>query len=125
MINNLGGLSVLELNVIAEEVTEQLLKVNLDIRRILVGTFVASLDGAGFSVTVLSLQLGFEELLNAMTTAPAWPNQLEPIGHVNGIAERAVEAKEEDFSKWTDHEILLPGTYIESRFGFGQCNPAI
>ena len=110
MINNLGGLSALELNVIAEEVTEKLLKVSFDIRRVLVGTFVASLDGPGFSVTVLSLQPGFEELLNSMTTAPAWPNQLEPIGHVNGIAERTVEAKEKDFSKWTGHEILLPGT---------------
>ena len=110
MINNLGGLSALELNVIAEEVTEKLLKVSFDIRRVLVGTFVASLDGPGFSVTVLSLQPGFEELLNSMTTAPAWPNQLEPIGHVNGIVKRAIEAQKEGFSKWIDDEILPPGT---------------
>lgn len=120
MINNLGGLSVLELNVIAEEVAKQLFQVGLDIRRILVGTFVTSLDGPGFSITVLKLRPGFENLLNARTTAPAWPNLVEPIGNVNGIVERTV-AKADDPPRG-DAEMLLPGMYRpdDSLLNFGE-----
>lgn len=74
MINNLGGLSILELHVIANEVIGQLEAVGFDIRRTLVGTFVSSLDGPGFSVTILELDPLTESLLNDQTTAPAWPN---------------------------------------------------
>ena len=108
MINNLGGLSVLELNVIAGEVVDQLLTTSLEIRRMLVGTFVTSLDGPGFSVTVLTLQPGIEELLNSGTTAPAWPKQVEPTGHVNGAVERIVTMRVEELGKSVD-QILLPG----------------
>lgn len=109
MINNLGGLSILELNVIAEEVSQQLLQTGLDIRRMLVGMFVTSLDGPGFSVTLLKLKPGFEDLLNAKSTAPAWPNLVEPIRHVNGVVERIV-ARADDLSR-EDAEVLLPGMY--------------
>ncbi|KFY21978.1 hypothetical protein V493_06945 [Pseudogymnoascus sp. VKM F-4281 (FW-2241)] len=74
MINNLGGLSVLELHIIANEVIGQLEAVGFDIRRTLVGTFVSSLDGPGFSVTILELDPLTESLLNDQTTAPAWSN---------------------------------------------------
>src|SRR4051812_39265272 len=93
MINNLGGLSVLELNVVAEEVIDQLLDIGLDIKRVLVGTFVTSLDGPGFSVMLLKLQPGFEELLNAPTTAPAWPNQEEQTEHVTKVPERMIQVR--------------------------------
>ncbi|OBU00123.1 hypothetical protein VE01_01890 [Pseudogymnoascus verrucosus] len=74
MINNLGGLSILELHIIANEVMGQLEAVGFDIRRTLVGTFVSSLNGPGFSVTILELDPLTESLLNDQTTAPAWPN---------------------------------------------------
>ncbi|KAL3418413.1 dihydroxyacetone kinase [Phlyctema vagabunda] len=109
LINNLGGLSILELNVIAEEATEQLLdKYQLDIRRVLVGTFVSSLDGPGFSITILNLRPGMETLLNAKSSAPAWPHQIENASHVNGILERT---DKEDTANVLHNEIadaLLP-----------------
>ncbi|OBT57534.1 hypothetical protein VE04_02127 [Pseudogymnoascus sp. 24MN13] len=74
MINNLGGLSILELHIIANEVMGQLEAVGFDIRRTLVGTFVSSLNGPGFSVTILELDPLTESLLNDQTTASAWPN---------------------------------------------------
>ncbi|KFZ04086.1 hypothetical protein V502_10419, partial [Pseudogymnoascus sp. VKM F-4520 (FW-2644)] len=77
MVNNLGGLSVLELHIIAEEVMGQLETAGFDIRRTLVGSFVTSLDGPGFSVTILTLNPLTESLLNYQTTAPAWPNLIE------------------------------------------------
>lgn len=113
MINNLGGLSVLELNIVAGEMMDQLEAKGLKIKRsctrfyinirtwrlfadvdTVIGTFVTSLDGPGFSVTILKLHSGFEDLLNFRTSAPAWPN-LERIdqGNVNGLAERTVQTQ--------------------------------
>ncbi|KAF9767327.1 hypothetical protein IL306_000117 [Fusarium sp. DS 682] len=76
MVNNLGGLSVLELGVVADEVVRQLVQRSIQIERSLVGTFVTSLDGPGFSVTLLSLDDELTELLDAPTTAPAWPRSI-------------------------------------------------
>jgi dihydroxyacetone kinase len=79
MVNNLGGLSVLELGVIAEEVVQQLIARGICIARSLVGTFVTSLDGPGFSVTLLQLDDQLEELLDAPTTASAWPRSIHGV----------------------------------------------
>ncbi|KAF4343892.1 dihydroxyacetone kinase 2 [Fusarium beomiforme] len=76
MVNNLGGLSVLELGVVADELVRQLVKRSIQIERSLVGSFVSSLDGPGFSVTLLSLDDELMELLDAPTTAPAWPRSI-------------------------------------------------
>ncbi|KAF5712548.1 DAK2-dihydroxyacetone kinase [Fusarium globosum] len=76
MVNNLGGLSVLEIGVVADEVVKQLAQRNIHIERSLVGTFITSLDGPGFSVTLLSLDDELTDLLDAPTTAPAWPRSI-------------------------------------------------
>lgn len=76
MVNNLGGLSVLELGVIADEVVHQLDARGIQIERSLVGTFVTSLDGPGFSATLLQLDAELTELLDAPTSAPAWPRSI-------------------------------------------------
>jgi dihydroxyacetone kinase len=76
MVNNLGGLSVLELGVVADEVVKQLVEKDVRIERSLIGTFVTSLDGPGFSVTLLSLDDELMKLLDAPTTAPAWPRSI-------------------------------------------------
>ncbi|KAF1989916.1 Dak1-domain-containing protein [Aulographum hederae CBS 113979] len=73
MINNLGGLSVLELSVIADEVLLQLSKKVSRIHRVFVGTFVTSLDGPGVSITLCKLDDESESLLDAPTAVNAWP----------------------------------------------------
>ncbi|KAF3917937.1 hypothetical protein ABW20_dc0109919 [Dactylellina cionopaga] len=77
MVNNMGGLSVLEIHVVAEEVLRQLSshKHNFQILRKYVGLFMTSLDGPGFSVTILKLDDETLKLLDEPTTAPAWPKQ--------------------------------------------------
>lgn len=82
MVNNMGGLSVLELEVIAEELVRQLGARDMLIERNLVGTFVTSLDAPGFSVTLLQLDEELEQLLDAPTTAPAWPRS-SAVGKTN------------------------------------------
>ncbi|KAF4435739.1 DAK2-Dihydroxyacetone kinase [Fusarium austroafricanum] len=76
MVNNLGGLSILELGVVANEVVKQLGARDIQIERSLVGAFVTSLDGPGFSITLLLLDTELTELLDAPTTAPAWPRSI-------------------------------------------------
>lgn len=80
LVNNLGGVSVLELGGITNEVVEQLAN---DYRikpvRILAGTYMTSLNGLGFSITLLKVQdtgLGegksMLELLDAPAEALGW-----------------------------------------------------
>lgn len=56
LINNLGGVSVLELGGIAAEVIGQLeTRYNIKPVRILAGTYMTSLNGLGFSISILNV----------------------------------------------------------------------
>lgn len=55
MVNNLGGVSELELGAIAAQVTSDLDTRGVVVSRILCGTYMTSLDMPGFSVTLLLL----------------------------------------------------------------------
>lgn len=84
MINNLGGVSVLELGGITSEVVAQLEK-DYGIRpvRILAGTYMTSLNGLGFSITLLKvvdLGVGVSllELLDAPAEAAGWTAAVRP-----------------------------------------------
>ncbi|KAI4754192.1 dihydroxyacetone kinase [Aureobasidium sp. EXF-3400] len=73
LINNLGGVSVLEMGGIATEVLDQLKK-HYSIRpvRVLVGTFMTSLNGIGFSISLLKLQdTGLDKTLLQLLDAPS------------------------------------------------------
>lgn len=79
LVNNLGGVSPLELGAITNEVVEQL-EGTFRIKpvRILAGTFMTSLNGLGFSISLLKLAdigaLGTTmlELLDAPAEATGW-----------------------------------------------------
>lgn len=80
LVNNLGGVSVLELGGITNEVVEQLEK-DWKVKpvRILAGTFMTSLNGLGFSVSLLRITdtgLGngnsMLNLLDAPAEATGW-----------------------------------------------------
>ncbi|KAE9969120.1 hypothetical protein EG328_007042 [Venturia inaequalis] len=80
LVNNLGGVSVLEMGGIANQVIDELEKTwEIVPKRILVGTFMTSLNGIGFSISLLRLAdvgLGVGksmlELLDAPTEATGW-----------------------------------------------------
>lgn len=78
LINNLGGVSVLELGGITTEVVSQLEKdYGIKPVRILAGTFMTSLNGLGFSISLLKVtDLGVGksvlELLDAPSEASGW-----------------------------------------------------
>ena len=84
LINNFGGVSNLELGAITTEVVTQLRKdYGLKPLRIIAGTLNGSLNGLGFSITVLKLRetgLGagksMLELLDAPAEAIGWPKTI-------------------------------------------------
>lgn len=79
LINNLGGVSVLELGGITTEVVSQLKQTyNINPVRILSGTYMTSLNGMGFSITLLNVvntDIGgpsMIELLDAPSEVTGW-----------------------------------------------------
>ncbi|EAT81845.2 hypothetical protein SNOG_10451 [Parastagonospora nodorum SN15] len=79
LVNNLGGVSPLELGGITNEVVEQLAsEFKIKPVRILAGTFMTSLNGLGFSISLLrvadtgSAGASMLELLDAPTEACGW-----------------------------------------------------
>lgn len=79
MVNNLGGVSVLEMGGITAEVVSQLKKsYNIRPVRILSGTYMTALNGLGFSITLLNVVNtdiggpGMIELLDAPCEATGW-----------------------------------------------------
>ncbi|XP_034501894.1 triokinase/FMN cyclase isoform X2 [Ailuropoda melanoleuca] len=74
MVNNLGGLSFLELGIIADAAVRALEGRGVKIARALVGTFMSALEMPGISLTLLLVDEPLLKLIDAETTASAWPN---------------------------------------------------
>ncbi|KAK2100374.1 hypothetical protein P7K49_021722 [Saguinus oedipus] len=74
MVNNLGGLSFLELGIIADAAVRSLEGRGVKIARALVGTFMSALEMPGVSITLLLVDEPLLKLIDAETTAAAWPN---------------------------------------------------
>ncbi|XP_026945712.1 triokinase/FMN cyclase isoform X1 [Sagmatias obliquidens] len=74
MVNNLGGLSFLELGIVADAAVRSLEGRGVKIARALVGTFMSALDMPGISLTLLLVDEPLLKLIDAETTASAWPN---------------------------------------------------
>ena len=72
-VNGLGGTSQLEQDLVFGEALKQLTQRGLKVRRGMRGTLVTSLNMAGISLTVTVLDEELIELIDAETSAPAWP----------------------------------------------------
>jgi dihydroxyacetone kinase len=64
----------MELAIVARRALETLRSRGLVCERVYCGTFMTSLEAAGVSLSVLQVDDGRLRLLDAPTTAPAWPN---------------------------------------------------
>ncbi|KAF2646368.1 dihydroxyacetone kinase [Massarina eburnea CBS 473.64] len=104
LINNFGGISNLELEVLTNIILETL-KSDWDIvpTRVYSGILETSLNGQGFSITLgnmsgMATSMGVSdaeiiELLDAPTNAPAWPkNNYVPVNASKEMEERRQEA---------------------------------
>ncbi|CAH2108643.1 unnamed protein product [Euphydryas editha] len=76
MVNNMGGTSLMEMNIIAAEIKDYLDQKQIVLERIYSGHFKTSLEMHGFQICLLHLteehQKLFLELLDAPTGAGAW-----------------------------------------------------
>ncbi len=104
LINNLGGLSVLELGGVTAEVVEQLERdYGIKPVRILSGTYMTSLNGLGFSTTVLKLAetgLGqgksMLDLLHAPAEATGWSSPIQASTWENPSSDTKDHGSKED-----------------------------
>jgi dihydroxyacetone kinase len=77
MVNNLGATTEMELAIVARHAMLFLERKGFTVERIYAGTFLSSLDMAGISISVLGVDDERLHWLDAVTTAPAWPNVLK------------------------------------------------
>merc|ERR1712013_449788 len=100
IVNNLGGTSKLEELVVAREVVTQLEGMGHKVVRIWAGHMMTSLEMAGVLVSVLKVtnRPDWEALLDAATSAPAWPAVLRGSAGPDRVTPLKVEVmrKEED-----------------------------
>lgn len=86
LVNNLGGLSRLELGAITFEISVQLeKKYGIKPERVYSGTFMSTLNELGFSISLMKVVdlglakgLGMLELLDAPVETTAWPATISP-----------------------------------------------
>ncbi|NXG98821.1 TKFC cyclase, partial [Loxia leucoptera] len=76
VVNNLGGLSCLELGIVAGAAVRCLENQGISIVRALVGSFMTAMEMAGVSLTLMLVDEELLRLIDAKTMAMAWPNIL-------------------------------------------------
>ncbi|KAL1798395.1 hypothetical protein ACET3X_002432 [Alternaria dauci] len=117
LVNNLGGVSPLELSGITNEVVDQLAD-SFKIRpvRILAGTFMTSLNGLGFSVSLLRVaDASMLELLDAPAEASGWSAAIS-----SGTWARREDAKKSE--EQVDEEEVQPS---DLRVNFAQAKSTL
>lgn len=97
MVNNLGGISPLELGAITTEVIDQLdASYKIKPSRLLSGTYMTSLNGLGFSITILKVaDKAILPLIDAPADAAGWSPAVRPENWANGIDTTKAEIKED------------------------------
>jgi dihydroxyacetone kinase len=73
LVNNLGATTTMELAIVARRAVTALECRGISVERVYAGTFMSSLDAAGISVSVMRVDEERLRLLDAPTSAPAWP----------------------------------------------------
>uniref|UniRef100_A0AAX7SI05 Triokinase/FMN cyclase n=1 Tax=Astatotilapia calliptera TaxID=8154 RepID=A0AAX7SI05_ASTCA len=73
-VNNLGALSCLEMAVVTRSAIICLESRGVVVARVMSGLFMTSLEMAGVSLTLMRADKETLRLIDAKTTAPAWPN---------------------------------------------------
>lgn len=74
LVNNLGAITQMELAIFARKALMLLEEHGYVVERVYAGTFMTSLEAAGVSLSVMRVNDEQLELLDAPTSAPAWPN---------------------------------------------------
>ncbi|XP_053305649.1 triokinase/FMN cyclase isoform X2 [Spea bombifrons] len=73
VVNNLGGLSCLELQIVADSAVRLLEERGVMIERAVLGSFMTALEMSGVSLTIMKSSQEILKLYDHETAAPAWP----------------------------------------------------
>ncbi|XP_020215526.1 putative 3,4-dihydroxy-2-butanone kinase isoform X3 [Cajanus cajan] len=74
MVNGLGGTPLMELMIVTGKAVPKLqLEHGLAVDRVYTGSFITSLDMAGFSISIMKADASILQRLDAATKAPYWP----------------------------------------------------
>lgn len=100
-VNGLGGTSQLEQDLVFGEALTQLTDRGLNVRRGMRGSLVTSLNMAGISITVTALDDELIELIDAETSAPAWPGTVVDPAFVEArMVDEVTQPDEGDDNAW-------------------------
>ena len=107
ILNNLGGTSKLEELILAREVVTQLEGRGFRVVRMYAGHMMTSLEMSGFLISLLKVTEFPEwlELLDAPTSAPAWP--------VNFMSEKSDDRFNPEPIEPSPLKVLLPFLYVQ------------
>ena len=78
LVNNLGGTTIMELNIAARSALKALADRNIVVQRAFVGTFLSALEMGGCSISLLRLNERRLRQLDREVDAPAWPRTRVP-----------------------------------------------
>jgi dihydroxyacetone kinase len=91
MVNNLGATTAMELAIFGGHAVRLLQSRGLRVERVYSGAFMTSLEAAGVSLSILRVDDDRLALLDASTSAPAWPNAVQK--NVGSADESIVEVR--------------------------------
>lgn len=74
LVNNLGATPTMELAIVARRALTELERREIIVERAYAGTFLSALEMAGVSLSLMRVDDQRLSRLDALTTAPAWPN---------------------------------------------------
>ncbi|KAJ5213400.1 hypothetical protein N7449_000569 [Penicillium cf. viridicatum] len=127
LINNLGGVSPLELAGITDEVYRQLQRdYQVNMVRVIQGTFLTSLNGLGFSISLMKLVdpgLGVKttmlELLDAPAEAVGWSAPINTATWENNRNADAVDLKTSNLAEDIHSNLQLDPTILQKALSAG------
>ncbi|CAG8455237.1 18655_t:CDS:10 [Rhizophagus irregularis] len=99
LVNNLGGISALELGVVLNDAFNYLVKKNFYVRRVYVGHYMTSLNMPGVSLSILKLpkNLDVVPLLDIKAETPGWVNHSKvDISNLDVSLDEKVSFKEKE-----------------------------
>ena len=123
LTNNYGGLSVLELGALTDEVQKQLAATwKIEPVRTLSGTFETSLNAPGFSISLCNISAAArasgstdEELLTFFdrpTTAASWPNTTRPAADAKKTTDQASSTENSSTQQAGEDSLKIDGALL-------------
>lgn len=119
MLNNLGGLTTLEMNILAKEIIGYLESMGVCVVRAYSGFYMTSLESAGISVSVLKADTLLLRYLDASTNAPAWTKPYCPVGFERftpADVPAVVPRRAEEHSLREAHQVCVLGPEEQEKF---------